>query len=137
MDDNQEVFFTDSVFHPPEHDLDNNADAGFQETTFAESKKAAPKKPIVRDFSNQKKITQKARQLIEEDALIRITKSIKKPKPGQLSCGVRRMRHDVVALSKLAPEIQTTVIGPSKLKVSEKAKFERTSRYFNFNSKRN
>uniref|UniRef100_A0A914XXX5 Uncharacterized protein n=1 Tax=Panagrolaimus superbus TaxID=310955 RepID=A0A914XXX5_9BILA len=120
-----EVFFTDSVYQPiDDHGLDIDQEAEFRPTSSAEPKKEAVKKPA-RDFTNQKKITQKVRQFIEEDDLMRITKTIKKPKPGQLSCGVRRMKHDVVALSKFAPGIQSTVIGPARLKVSEKAKLKK------------
>uniref|UniRef100_A0AC34F2Z7 Uncharacterized protein n=1 Tax=Panagrolaimus sp. ES5 TaxID=591445 RepID=A0AC34F2Z7_9BILA len=118
------VFFTDSVYQPiDDHGLDIDQEADFRPASSVETKKETVKKPM-RDFSNQKKITQKVRQFIEEDDLMRITKTIKKPKPGQLSCGVRRMKHDVIALSKLAPAIQGTVIGPTRLKVSEKAKLK-------------
>uniref|UniRef100_A0A914QPX4 Uncharacterized protein n=1 Tax=Panagrolaimus davidi TaxID=227884 RepID=A0A914QPX4_9BILA len=121
-----EVFFTDSVYQPEDehHGLDIDQGADFHQNPSTEPKKEAVKKPAPRDYTNQKKITQKVREFIEADDLARITKTIKKPKPGQLSSGVRRMKHDVMALAKLAPKVHDTVIGPTRLKVAEKAKLK-------------
>uniref|UniRef100_A0AC35F2A6 Uncharacterized protein n=1 Tax=Panagrolaimus sp. PS1159 TaxID=55785 RepID=A0AC35F2A6_9BILA len=121
-----EVFFTDSVYQPEDehHGLDIDHGADFHQKPSTEPKKEAVKKPAPRDYTNQKKITQKVREFIEADDLARITKTIKKPKPGQLSSGVRRMKHDVMALAKLAPAVHDTVIGPTRLKVAEKAKLK-------------
>uniref|UniRef100_A0A7E4URL8 Transcription initiation factor TFIID subunit 1 n=1 Tax=Panagrellus redivivus TaxID=6233 RepID=A0A7E4URL8_PANRE len=105
---------------PAEDDFFND---GSMDTNAKAKKKALtldPKPKVKRDYSDQKKLTQKIRQLIDRDQLLNLTRPVSGLKPGQICLGIRRMRMDPTMLALVNKQIENIVIGKNRLKVAEK-----------------